>query len=294
MLARVGGFVFVTFGALAGLGTLVGFAWMALVWVGQGLGPEHLSGLGVTGAIGVVGGSWIAALALDHRALRSQPLETLRRPAFVSWGGLAGAFAALGACAVIAEFSVLLLLDGFARGAALGHLLGRVGCLTYGCCYGRRTSSLLSITYTHPESKAVRVGGLHGVPLHPAAFYEAILDGGLFVALNAVAIGGAPVGVPAALCLIGYGLGRFGIEFLRDNHGRILASGLALNQVVSLSLAAAGALALLPLCLLAPAAPPIDWSAVGSAAPTLLAALVPCAALVGLGFSVHRGRVGSW
>lgn len=294
VLGRVGNLVFVTFGALAGVGTLLGFGWMSLLWVGQGLAPEHLSGLGLTGAAGIVGGSWIGALALDHRALFSRPLETLRRPAFVSWGGLAGAFLALGLCAAISHFGLLLLLDGFARGAPLGHLLGRVGCLTYGCCFGRHTHGPLAITYTHPQSKAVRVAGLHGVPLHPAPLYEAILDGVLFVALNAVAVMGAPQGVAAALCLIGYGLGRFGIEFLRDNEGRMLPAGLAVNQVVSLGLAAVGGLALLPLYLFAPPAPPIVWPAVLEASPVVLLALVPCSALVGFGFSLHRGRVGSW
>jgi phosphatidylglycerol:prolipoprotein diacylglycerol transferase len=294
VFARFGGFVFVTFGVLAGFGTLFGFGWMSLLWVGQGLAPHHLSGLGLTGAVGVVGGSWIAALALDHRQLIARPLETLRRPAFVSWGGIVGALLALALCAVISHFGTLLLLDGFARGAPLGHLLGRIGCLTYGCCFGRRTHGLLSITYTHPQSKAVRVGGLHGVPLHPAAAYEAVLDAGLFVTMNAVAWLDAPQGVPVALCMIGYGLGRFGIEFLRDNDGRILPGGLALNQVVSLGLAATGAVALLPLALFAPPAPPFAWSAAFAATPTVLLALVPCAALVGLGFSMHRGRVGSW
>lgn len=294
VLGRVGGFVFVTFGALAGLGTLLGFGWMSLLWVGQGLEPVHLSNLGLSGAMSVVGGSWIAALALDHRALRAKPLETLRRPAFVSWGGLVGAFAALGICAAVSDFGILLLLDGFARGAALGHLLGRIGCLTYGCCFGRHTKGHLSITYTHPDAKAVRVAGLGGVPLHPAAAYEALLDGLLFVGVNAAAIAGAPQGVPAALCLVGYGIGRFAIEFLRDNQGRMLAGGLALNQVVSLGLAGVGALALVPLAIFSPPTPAISWTAVLSSAPSLLAALVPCAALVGLGFSLHRGRVGSW
>ncbi len=294
VFAEAGGFVFVNFGVLAGLGTLVGFGWMSLLWVGQGLEPHHLSGLGLTGALGVVGGSWIAALALDHRQLIARPIETLRRPAFVSWGGMLGALLALALCALISHFGTLLLLDGFVRGAPLGHLLGRIGCLTYGCCFGRRTHGPLFISYTHPLSKAVRVAGLHGVPLHPAAAYEAVLDGVLFLGMNAVAMLGAPQGVPFTLCMIGYGLGRFGIEFLRDNAGRILPGGLALNQVVSLGIAAAGALALLPLYLFAPPPPAFLWSQVLYAAPRVLFALIPCAALIGLGFSMHRGRVGSW
>ena len=110
VLARAGDFVFVTFGALAGLGTLLGFGWMSMLWVGQGLAPAHLSGLGLTGAVGIVGGSWIAALALDHRTLLARPLETLRRPAFVSWGGLAPAVGSNGNVIPALTVQVFLLV----------------------------------------------------------------------------------------------------------------------------------------------------------------------------------------
>jgi phosphatidylglycerol:prolipoprotein diacylglycerol transferase len=294
VLARVGELLIVTFGVLAGVGAFLGFGWMALVWVGQGLPANALVGLGLRGALGIVAGSWLAGLALDRHLLRARPLEALRRPTFVSWGGLAGALLVLAGFATHSPIGGLLLLDGFARGAPLGHALGRIGCLTYGCCHGRRTRGRLAITYTHPQAKAVRLAGLQGVPLHPAPLYEALLDLALFLALNGVAAFGAPQGVPAALALVGYGLGRFVVEFSRDNRGRMLPAGLALNQLLSLGLAALGVAGLPLLLRLGAEAPPFAWAAAAAAAPGFSLSLLPCAVLIGLGFSLHRGRVGSW
>ncbi|MBS1104628.1 MAG: hypothetical protein H6Q91_130 [Deltaproteobacteria bacterium] len=291
---RVGDVVVVTFGVLAGIGTLLAFSWMSVLWVGQGLTSRHLLGIGAGGGVLTLVGSWFAALLLDHRLLLARPLEALRRPAFVSWGGIAGALLAIAIGAAWSHFDLLLLLDGFARGAPLGHAIGRIGCLTYGCCFGRETRGRLAITYTHPQSKAVRVGLLLGVRLHPAPLYEAILDLALFSTLNAVAMLGAPQGLPTALCLIGYGLGRFGIEFSRDNRGRMLMRGLALNQLISLALVAAGAIALLPVFALAPATPPIAWAAVREATAPLSVAVLAASVLIGAGFALQRGRVGSW
>jgi phosphatidylglycerol:prolipoprotein diacylglycerol transferase len=294
VLLRVGEVVIVTFGVLAGTGTLLAFAWMSFLWVSQGLGTRDLLALGVRGGAFVVVGAWLAALALDHRLLFTRPLETLRRPALVSWGGIAGALLALGLFAAWSRFDLLLLLDGFARGSPLGHALGRIGCLTYGCCFGRRTDGPLAITYTHPHAKAVRVGHLHGVPLHPSPLYEAVLDLVLWLALNGVAAAGAPQGARTALCLIGYGLGRFAIEFTRDNRGRMLLGGLALNHLISLGVAAAGAMLIAPVTTLAPATPPIAWPAVREAVAPVSLAVLAASLLVGAGFALQRGRVGSW
>ncbi len=89
--------------------------------------------------------------------------------------------------------ALLVLVDAFARAMPIGHALGRLGCLSYGCCYGRPTRRRLAITYRNPLAKAVRIGNLQHVRLHPAAFYEAVLDLGILLAVNAAVLArGAP------------------------------------------------------------------------------------------------------
>jgi phosphatidylglycerol:prolipoprotein diacylglycerol transferase len=62
--------------------------------------------------------------------------------------------------------------DVFAPGIALGHIVGRLGCLFAGCCYGKPTTVPWAITFTDPFA-AANVGTPLNVPLHPTQLYEA-------------------------------------------------------------------------------------------------------------------------
>ena len=62
--------------------------------------------------------------------------------------------------------------DVFAPGIALGHVVGRLGCLFAGCCFGKPTDVPWAITFTDPFANA-NVGTPLNVPLHPTQLYEA-------------------------------------------------------------------------------------------------------------------------
>ncbi|MFI5397225.1 MAG: prolipoprotein diacylglyceryl transferase [Candidatus Binatia bacterium] len=294
VLFRYGDLVFVTFGLFAALGAFVTLAWLGVILLGQGLAPELFAVFTLSGSLVVVAASWLLAQLFDYRLLLANPRAALRRPVFISWGGILGIFIVLGLFAPVSGFSALLLLDALARSVPLGHALGRLGCLSYGCCFGRPTSLRLAITYRNPSAKAVRVGGLQHVRLHPAAFYEAVLGIGIVVVTNAAAVLGAPRGVPAALGMILYGLGRFGIEFVRNNDGRIVRGLLSLNHLLSLALAGVGFIAWPVLHHAAQATPVISWTMASAAVPWLVPGVVPACLLIFVGFSLHRGRVGAW
>ena len=299
VLFRRGNAVFVTFGLFAGLGALLSMTGMGGLLVAQGVPIHIFLLLAFVAGAAVVVGSWLAGQLFDYELLLRSPREALRRPVFVSWGGLVGMLLALVVFAPFTGLGLLLILDAAARSVPLGHALGRFGCLSYGCCFGRPTRFPVAITYRNPEAKAVRVAGLQHVPLHPAAFYEAVLDLGILVVVNAASWLGAPHGIPTALTFLLYGLGRFAIEFLRDDRERFAARPLAalpalsVNHLLCLAMAAVGAVAL-PVLLRCDAAPFVSWAAALAAVPTLLPVTAPSAGLVFLGFSLHRGRVGKW
>ncbi len=294
VIGRWGEFLFVSFGLFAALGAAVTIALAGGILIAQGLAPSRFVLLAIAGSVAVVFGSWLAGLGLEFRALIRDPREVLRRPMFVSWGGVIGLVTVAPAIAIASGFSGLLVLDALARALALGHAIGRIGCLSYGCCYGRATHGRLAITYRNPDSKAVRVGGLKGVRIHPAPLYEALSDLVIFVIVNAVAINGGPVGLPCALAILIYGLARFMIEFLRDNSGRMIHGSLSVNHLVALAMAAIGAL-MLPGVTTAAIAPPEAFLAQALGAfPVLLAVLTPASLVVFIGFATHRSRVGSW
>lgn len=294
VLFQYKGFIFVTYGLLCALGALAALWWMGVILMGQGLPTSDFALLALSGTLGVLLAARLAAIALDYRELLRAPLKTLRNVAFVSWGGFVAFAPILLGFSLAADFRFLLLSDALARSGPLGHAIGRLGCLSYGCCFGRPTRSLLAVRYTNPEAKAVRMAGLRGVPLHPVPLYEALLDIQVFALVNALGFLGAPQGVPTTVYLLVYGLGRFAIEFFRDNTGRMVWGPLAINHLLALGLAVAGA-AFLPLVSVFQAASPAF--SLGTALQNGLLALpilILCGGIVFLFFALHRGRVGKW
>jgi phosphatidylglycerol:prolipoprotein diacylglycerol transferase len=244
ILFHLGDLVFVTFGLFAAVGALAALVYTGVILIGQGLAAGIFLALGLVCCLAVVVGSWLAGQLFDYRLLLESPREALRRPVFVSWGGILLLPAVFFLFSQLTGVRTLVLMDAVARSIFLGHAVGRLGCLSYGCCFGRPTDRRLAITYRNPVAKAVRVAGLDGVRLHPAPLYEAVMDVGAFLVVNLAAAIDAPVGVPSALACLVYGLGRFVIEFVKDNHGRIIVGRFAVNHLICLAMVAAGALLL--------------------------------------------------
>ena len=70
-------------------------------------------------------------------------------------------------------------MDAMIPGLVIGHMFGRFGCLSAGCCYGRPTGSGWGIKL---NSDLVDLS-LRGIPLHPTQLYEASALGVLFLGL---------------------------------------------------------------------------------------------------------------
>jgi phosphatidylglycerol---prolipoprotein diacylglyceryl transferase len=102
-------------------------------------------------------------------------------------------------------------------GMALGHGIGRVGCLCAGCCFGLPTSLPWGVKFPflggrpHPFAR---------VFVHPAQVYESILDLANFVILICLWRKRKFPGQIFSFYLINYGLIRFGVEYLRNDGGR--------------------------------------------------------------------------
>jgi phosphatidylglycerol:prolipoprotein diacylglycerol transferase len=174
-------------------------------------------------------------IAIDFRYFVNQPREILSlvRAGGVFYGGLIAALAV--AIWLVRRYDLRLwtTADLFAPGIALGHVIGRFGCLLAGCCYGRPTSVPWAITFTNPAA-AANVGTPLGVPLHPTQLYDAGAELLILIALLITERRGRPfAGRTFWLYVLLYGISRFIIEFYRgDDRGVIL--GVSTSQFVSL------------------------------------------------------------
>ena len=123
--------------------------------------------------------------------------------------------------------------DVFAPGIALGHVVGRMGCLLAGCCFGGRPSVPWAITFTDPAA-AANVGTPLGVPLHPTQLYEA---GAELLILAFLLLwerrGRAFPGRTFWSYMLLYGVSRFVIEFYRGDSRGMVFDALSTSQFVS-------------------------------------------------------------
>jgi len=293
VLFRKGEYLFVTFGLFAGVAAFVGGILASWLLIAGGVGTAEAGAL----MFAILAGHLVPARAfllpwrIQH--IKERPKAVLRTVEFASWGGFAAIGAGLAGYAWLSGHQLIALTDVAVRAGVLAHAIGRWGCLAFGCCYGRPTRSPFAIRYDSEDAKAVRVGGLAGVHIHPVPLYESAYNVGLFVFLNGLAFAGAPQGIPTAAYLVLYGAGRFGLEWLRDNGVPEMIGPFHRNQWFSLVMVASG-LALF--AAMAPfrgpeaPSPGAGWPEVLALAPVIGVASV----IVGLVYSVHRGAIGRW
>ena len=130
-------------------------------------------------------------------------------------------------------------IDLFAASVPINQALGRIGCLLAGCCYGKETTSSFSLVF--PEKCCAPAN----VPLLPTQPIMAAGNFVIFAVLVTLWLKGynKKKGLLTSLYLIMYSIGRFLIEFLRDDE-RGSVGALSTSQFISLFIFAAGAVLL--------------------------------------------------
>jgi phosphatidylglycerol:prolipoprotein diacylglycerol transferase len=214
----------------------------------MGLDGARVMDLGIYLIIAALVGAKLMLVIVDFDYFVGQPGELLSlvRAAGVFYGGLLAAFAV--AVLLIRRYRLPLwkTTDVFAPGIALGHIVGRFGCLLAGCCYGRATDLPWGITFTDPAA-AANVGTPLGIPLHPTQLYEAGAELAILVALLATERRGRPfAGRTFWSYMLLYAVSRFVIEFFRGDERGMLV-GLSTSQAVSVVLAPVAVVMLLRL-----------------------------------------------
>ena len=112
----------------------------------------------------------------------------------------------------------------------MGHAVGRVGCFLSGCCFGT-FCDLPWAVYLHGEYR-------HPVPLYEATFLIFLSVASYKLLKNKVLSGDIII-----FYFVSYGMGRFILEFFRDDWLRgVYSWGLSFSQAVSIGLITLGTL----------------------------------------------------
>jgi phosphatidylglycerol:prolipoprotein diacylglycerol transferase len=237
-LGTVGPLPVFTYGVLLASAYLLGLQLAMKRGHARGLDQARVMDLGIYIIISAMVGAKLLLFITDFRTFIDDPksLMDLARSGGVFYGGLI--LAVTVALLYIRKIGLPLwtTCDVFAPGIALGHVVGRLGCLFAGCCYGKATSVPWAITFTNPDA-AANVGTPLNIPLHPTQLYEAGAEALILIVLLATESRGKRYpGRTFWLYMLLYAISRFVIEHYRgDPRGAVFM--FSTSQFISLVLA---------------------------------------------------------
>ena len=234
ILFEIAGFTVFTYGVLLAAAYLLGLQFAIVRGRRRGLDPNRTMDLGIWIIISALVGAKLLLLVVEWDTFTRdwRELLTLARSGGVFYGGLIAAVAVALWYLRRHHMPMWTVTDAFAPGIALGHVIGRLGCLFAGCCFGRQTDVPWAITFRN-EYAAQNVGTPLNVPLHPTQLYEAGAELLILAILLATERKGRPFpGRTFWGYMFMYGISRFVIEFYRGD-ARGLVGALSTSQFVS-------------------------------------------------------------
>lgn len=237
-LVEIGPVTVYSYGLLLALAYLAGL--QLAIWRARdrGLDTARVLDLGIYVIVSALVGAKLLLVAVDFDYFWRNPAElfSLVRSGGVFYGGLILAVAVAFWYMRRHTMPLWPTCDAFAPGIALGHVIGRLGCLMAGCCYGKPTHLPWGITFT--DAFAGReLGTPLGVPLHPTQLYEAGAELIILGFLLAFERRGRPFpGRTFWGYLLLYGISRFAIEFFRGDERGMVLGLLSTSQFISVVL----------------------------------------------------------
>jgi phosphatidylglycerol---prolipoprotein diacylglyceryl transferase len=225
-------------------GLMLALAFICAIWIAsrnakkQGIEPDLVWNLGLVIIFTALVGAKLILFLSDYRYYLENPraifaLSTLRSSG-AYYGGLFLALASAIAFVKRKKLPFWTMADLAIPAIALGQAIGRLGCLSAGCCYGKPTSLPWAITFTDRYAYE-NVGVPLNTPLHPTQIYESIAVFCLFLLLMWRF---SKKHVPGQILLeyiTLYSLIRFAIEFFRgDDRGFVLYGLLSTSQFIAI------------------------------------------------------------
>lgn len=163
---------------------------------------------------GIVGARVLYVATYWERDFKNEPFTEVfmvHHGGLVFHGGFVGATLAGFLWCRLRAVPAWRMADLLAPGLALGHAIGRIGCLINGCCYGRHCDLPWGIRYPGHY-------GLPNGPLHPTQLYEALAGLTLAAILIHLSQRRRFDGQIFALYLVAYAIIRSLVEIFRGDY----------------------------------------------------------------------------
>ncbi len=232
-LFSIGPFTVHTYGLMIAIGFIAAYLIGEYRAKKKGLDVDKLFNMVICGTIGGFLCSKILFYITEIDQVIANPRMLLDfANGFVVYGGIVGALLGGLIYARIAKINFREYIDIAMTSFPVGQFFGRIGCFFAGCCYGKETASALSIMYTHSDFAPNHV---HLIPTQLISSALNLVHFFLLLYLSKK----LKKGQTASCYLIFYSVGRFIVEFFRDDP-RGSVGALSTSQFIAVFLFAAG------------------------------------------------------
>jgi phosphatidylglycerol:prolipoprotein diacylglycerol transferase len=234
ILFQIGDFKIHTYGVFIALGFLTGIILALREARRVGEEPENILDLAFYSIIAAIVGSRLLYIVINYRYYIENPLEMIKiwNGGLVYYGGFL--FALIVGIWYIRKNRLPLwkTVDIMAPSIAIGEAIGRLGCFSAGCCYGKETTLPWAVTFSDPECLA-RIG----IPIHPTQLYSSVNALFIFLILTVVKRFKKFDGLLIWLYVLLYSITRSIIEIFRgDDRGFIFGGTLSVSQFIGIIL----------------------------------------------------------
>lgn len=241
-LFKIGSFSIHGYGFMIGIGFLVALLVGELRARKKGLRDEAVLDIAILAIVCGFLGAKVLYVIISFQEFLKDPWGVLGSSGFVVYGGIvSGALVAMLYCR-IKKLNFIDYFDLILPEVAIAQGFGRIGCFLAGCCYGAPTDAWYGVTFP------VESLSPSGVKLIPTQLLSAagdfVIAAVLILLADKVLKKTCRKGTIGALYLILYGIGRFIIEFFRDDV-RGAVGFMSTSQFISIFIVAAGAAILL-------------------------------------------------
>ncbi|OPX30952.1 MAG: prolipoprotein diacylglyceryl transferase [Candidatus Omnitrophica bacterium 4484_171] len=213
ILFKIGPLTVYTYGTFVFMGVAAAY-WLSVRDAARlGLDKDKFSNLFFWTVIFAFLGARLLYIIVEWKLFIAHPFYVaFSRSGFVFYGGIIGGFIA--SCVIIKKYKwdFLKAADIIFLYVPLGHAFGRMGCFSYGCCYGKPTNSWIGMLFP-PASPA----GAAGVKVIPTQIISAFFLIIIFLLLLYVRRKKKFEGQVFISYFFLYGTFRFIIEFFRGD-----------------------------------------------------------------------------
>ncbi|MCD6578738.1 prolipoprotein diacylglyceryl transferase [bacterium] len=210
ILIKIFGITITYYGLLVATGVIFGLFLASKLGNFLGLDENKIFDIGIFTVIFAIVGARIFYILLNFKYFLMTPGRYIfSRAGFVFLGGFIGGAAYIVIYALVKKIHLGELGDIYAPALAIGHAIGRQGCLLNGCCYGIECSPHAFF--------ATKFNNLLGYHL-PTQLFESIAELFIFLILINIFRKRRFRGQVMVSYVILYSIWRFFIEFIRGDY----------------------------------------------------------------------------